>query len=93
MADIGNRSLEPLGHQQITTLTAATALTIPEGARCAIISAQTQAVRWRDDGTSPTAAIGIPLAAGADFFYVGKLAKLKFIEQVVGGVLNVAYYR
>jgi hypothetical protein len=93
MPDIGTRSLEPLGYQQITSLSAATALTIPEGARAAIIEAETQAVRWRDDGTSPTASVGMPLASGADFLYTGKLSKLKFIEQTASAKLNVCYYR
>lgn len=93
MPDIGTRSLEPLGYQQITSLSGATALTIPEGARAAIIEAESQAVRWRDDGTSPTATVGMPLASGADFLYTGKLSKLKFIEQTASAKLNVCYYR
>jgi hypothetical protein len=93
VADIANRSLEPLGYQQITSLSASTTLTIPEGARAAIIEAESQAVRWRDDGTAPTASVGQPLASGSDFLYTGKLSKLKFIEQAASAKLNVCYYR
>jgi hypothetical protein len=92
MADIGTRQLNPLGYQQITSLGSATALTIPTGARAAIIAAETQAVRWRDDGTNPTAAVGQPLASGADFLYTGKLSKLKFIEQTASAKLDIVYY-
>lgn len=92
MADIGTRQLNPLGYQQITSLSAAVALTIPTGARTAIIEAESQSVRWRDDGTNPTAAVGQPLASGADFLYTGKLSKLKFIETTPSAKLNVTYY-
>lgn len=87
-----------LGYQQITSLAAATALTVPKGATRAIITAETQAVRWRDDGTDPTTAIGMPLAAGASFTYSAfnqatqALAPIKFIEQAASAKLNIAYY-
>lgn len=81
-----------LGHQQITNLAAATALTIPQGCSYAIITAQTQAVRWRDDGTDPTSSVGYPLDTGVELFYDAQLGRLKFIEQASGGAINVAYY-
>lgn len=48
-----------LGYQQITSLSASTALTIAQdensrNAGRAIISPETQNVRWRDDGTAST---------------------------------------
>lgn len=83
----------PLGYQQITSIAAATALTVPAGASIALIQAEAQAVRWRDDGTNPTAAVGYPLAAGSELVYSGAgLSRLRFIEQVGGGILNVVYY-
>lgn len=83
-----------LGYQQITSLAAAANLpTIPSTADCCVIVAETQAVRFRDDGTNPTAAIGIPLAVGVEFFYIGPLANIKFIEQTASAKLNIAYYK
>lgn len=89
-----------LGYQQISTLTAATGLTIPVTSpsglsvrpSIAIITPETQGVRWRDDGVDPTAAIGMPLAAGATLQYDGDLTKIKFIEQVASAKINITYY-
>lgn len=81
------------GYQEITSLSAATALTVPSGSRWALIIAETQAVRWRDDGTDPTATVGMPLATGTAFWYSGNLSSIKFIEQTASAKINVAYYR
>lgn len=59
----------PLGFQRLAgpwvttpfTLTTGTTLTVPQGARWALICAEGQVVRWRDDGVSPTQTIGMPL--------------------------------
>ncbi|MES2167967.1 MAG: hypothetical protein V4458_13200 [Pseudomonadota bacterium] len=83
----------PLGYEQITGLSAAKGLTVPAGATFAIITADTQDVRYRDDGAAPTASIGMPLVKGAIFQYSGTLSKIKFIEQSASAVLNVSYYR
>ena len=83
---------KPLGHEQITSLSAAAALTVPAGAQVALITAQTQAVRFRDDGIAPTAAIGLPLAAGDTLTYEGDLSAIQFIEQTASAALNIAYY-
>ena len=89
-----------LGYQQITSLSGATALTVPTtdklGNKCqptvAYIVAETQAVRWRDDGTDPTATVGMPLATGTGFPYDGDLTKIRFIEQTASAKLNISYY-
>lgn len=89
-----------LGYQQITSLSSAASLTVPQtdlnGLACkptlAIITAETQAVRWRDDDTAPTASVGMPLAAGATLQYDGDLTKIRFIEQTASAKLNISYY-
>ena len=89
-----------LGYQQITTLSSATALTVPlkdaNGLSCkpsiALITPEGQAVRWRDDGVSPTSSVGMPLAVGVTLQYDGDLTQIKFIEQVGGAKLNISYY-
>lgn len=81
-----------LGYQQITSLSAATALTIPTGATMALIIPETQAVRWRDDGTNPTASVGMPVAVGESLNYDGDLSRIRFIEQTASAKINVSYY-
>jgi len=85
-------NVRPLGYQQITSLSSATALTVPTGARLALIQPETQSVRWRDDGTDPTASVGMPLGVGDTLPYTGELAKIKLIETVASAKVNVAYY-
>lgn len=83
----------PKGFQQITVLSAAVALTVPVGAKYALIQAEAQAVRWRDDGTNPTAAIGNRILTTSDgLFYTGQLAALRFIEEVASAKLDISYY-
>jgi len=82
----------PVGYQQITSLASAAALTIPAGAKRAIIQAEAQAVRWRDDGTNPAAGVGMVLAAGASIQYNGDLAAFRVIESAASAKLNVSYY-
>ena len=81
-----------LGYQQITSLSASTALTVPTGATLALIVAETQAVRWRDDGTAPTASVGMPLATGVSLSYDGNLTAIRFIQQTASAIINVSYY-
>lgn len=94
----GPKNLSPFGYQQITSLSAATALTVPAPtnavpATLALIQAEVQNVRWRDDGTNPTASVGMLLVVGDILPYTGDLSKLKFIEATTGAKLNVSYYR
>lgn len=96
MLQVKPRNWAPLGYQQITSLSAATALTVPSGATCALITCTTQNVRWRDDGTNPTSTVGmLCLASGGDagLWYQGDLSKLRFIEAAASAQLNVSYYR
>lgn len=81
------------GYQQITSLSSSTALTVPSGATIALICAETSGVRWRDDGTAPTASVGMPLAAGQCQQYGIRLSAMLFIQQASGAILDVSYYR
>jgi len=88
------------GYQQITSLSSATAMTVPTTdatglnakPTIAIITPEGQAVRWRDDATAPTATVGMPLAAGVTLQYDGDLTKIRFIEQTAGAKLNISFY-
>lgn len=90
-------NLDPAGaYQQLTVSTTSTALTVPAGARIALITLEaTNGARWRDDGTAPTAAIGMPIAGGAGpVLFQGNLSALRFIRSgAADAVLNVSYYR
>jgi len=87
---VGSR--QPLGYQQITDLSAAVGLTVPDGARFALIQAKTKALVWRDDGTAPTSTVGMDLAAGSTLEYPGDLTTIKLIEAEASATCNVSYY-
>ncbi len=83
-----------LGYQQITALiTTPATLTVPAASRAAQICAESSIVRYRDDGTAPTATVGMPIAAGTCIFYSGPLTALQFIEAASPATLDVSYYR
>lgn len=85
--------MDALGYQQITSLSTSTALTVPAGTSVAMVQAETQNVRWRDDGTDPTASVGSILLAGQTLEYdAAQLAVVEFIETVAGAKLNISYY-
>ena len=84
--------IRPLGYQQITSLGSATGLTVPTGAKMAVITAESQIVRYRDDGTNPTASVGMTIAAGSSVTYTGALGAIKFIEATASAKLNISYY-
>lgn len=86
-----------LGYQQLTSIASSTGLTDPSDAlrgipTMAVIQAEAQAVRWRDDGVDPTASVGMVLAAGASMNYDGNLNAIRFIQVTAGAILNVSYY-
>lgn len=88
----GNAS-PPIGYQQLTSLAASTALTVPTGAIEALIVCESQSIRWRDDGVAPTASVGMPLAVGVSFPYMGTLSTLRLIQTTASATCNVSYYK
>ena len=84
--------MKPVGYLQITTPSTRTLLTIPSGAQVALIQAEPQNCRWRDDGTDPTAAIGMQIAAGNSVLYVGELSAFKVIQEAANAKVNVSFY-
>lgn len=91
-----------LGYGQDTTLSTASNLpSIPTKdpvtglsvkPTIAMIIAETQSVRWRDDGTAPTASVGMLLPVNTPFIYDGDLNKIQFIETTASASLSVSYY-
>lgn len=85
-------NLRPLGYQQITSLSSATALTVPDGTAVVLVTCSTAPCRFRDDGVDPTASVGYPMAIGEERIYAGSPTALKFITQTSGTVLDILYY-
>ena len=83
----------PVGYQQLTSISAATPLTIPTGATFAIITAEAQAARYRDDGSAPTSSVGQLLPVSVPFLYQGSLAQLQFIQTSSETIVNITYYK
>lgn len=85
--------LKPAGYQQITSLSTSTALTAPSGSVLAVIQAEDQDIRYRDDGTAPTASVGMVIEAGQTLVYNGSLSALRLIQAASSAKANVSYYK
>jgi hypothetical protein len=89
--------LVSLGYCQLSVTTAVLVSTcsggIPAGATFAWITPETAAIRWRDDGTAPSATVGNPVSAGQQLVYGGLLASLQVVAQSGTATVNVAFYR
>ena len=90
-------SVVSLGNQQITSLAAATNLTVPAGSRRAVIQVLTQGVYFTEDSTVPSSTNGLEAAVGdvieyldADYSYL--LTQLEFIQKAASAKLNISYY-
>jgi hypothetical protein len=64
----------------------------PAGTRRAIVQAEGGDLRWRDDGSEPTASVGMRIPAGGELRYDGAdMGVLKFFGAT-GAIANIAYY-
>lgn len=90
-----NRPVVSAGaYQQLTVSTTAVALTVPGGSRYALIRVSAMPVRFRDDGTNPTSALGMPLNTGDSIEYDGPLSALRFIRSGASdATLDILYYK
>lgn len=92
----------PAGYQQISAATLATAqnLTLPTltvgqaGMQVGytLIQANGGAIRWRDDGTAPTASVGMLIADGGELTYTGDPTKIKLILSTSTPTADISYY-
>jgi hypothetical protein len=85
--------LEPAGFLAVADLSAAAELTVPPDAKLALIQAEGEDVRWRDDGTDPTDSAGMLLEAGQTLVYNGNLQAIRLIEATASATLNVSFYK
>ena len=84
----------PVGaHNSGATISSATEITIPSGARYVRIQTLTQNVRYTLDGTDPTASSGFQLKAGDPpiTLYVETGVTLKVIQETSGAVLQYQF--
>ncbi|MEM9605900.1 MAG: hypothetical protein AAGA99_00670 [Actinomycetota bacterium] len=94
-----------VGYEQLTGITSATGITpslyqytqdngdVSVVGRRVLLQATGANVRWRDDGTDPTASVGmVVVAGGAPQLYEGPVENLRFIQESGGAVLNVTVY-
>ena len=78
-------------HTRNTSLSSAVTLTPPTGGNVLTIQPLTQNVRMTTDGTTPTATVGIQLAAGSVYVVdVGQDASVKIIEETASA--EVQYF-
>lgn len=57
-----------------------------------MIQAETEPLRWRDDGVAPTASVGMLIDAGQTLVYTGNLSAIRLIAAEAGAIANIAYY-
>lgn len=92
-----DKPLTPTGHDQHTSFDAAAEkldrTNIGEDSRYVLLQAETNGVRWRDDGVLPTASVGMLIPAGQDFWYTGNIDNLRVIGVDGTSILNVAGYK
>lgn len=86
----------PLGFgYQALTPTAATRLTVPNGAYSAVVSAETNSIRWTaDNDTTPTSTVGMLIAAAGEREFVGPsvLQALQIIDASGASSVKVHYF-
>lgn len=88
--------LKALGYAQVAAGGADTAIALPSlpaGACVAVFKPAAQAIRFRDDGTNPTAAVGYPVAVGVEYTYAGaSIGAVRVIAQAAGAAIDILYY-
>lgn len=79
---------------RVTALATSTALpSVPANVKYAVVQCEGNDVRWRADGTAPTATDGMWLPAGTErVFDSGATAALRFIQTAAGATLNIHYF-
>lgn len=89
--------VKPIGYRQVTVSTTAVAIpTIPAGATRAVVVVEAQPLRYRDDGTNPTASVGMLCVAATRFELESRASILAFKAIRSGGtdsVLSVSFYK
>jgi hypothetical protein len=93
---IRDSQIKPLGYLQLTSLSGVTSLTaaqVPDGTRAMLVQAEAQDVRYTDDGSTPSATVGMIIPAKSSVWYTGwRMADVKFIETAASAKVNILFY-
>lgn len=84
--------LKEVGYQQLTSLSSAKALTVPNKASVALLLATGQTVRFSETNGQPTASTGMLLPVNLHHWFLGDLYKVRFIETTASATLEVIFY-
>jgi len=89
--------VRPLGYCQLTASGTAALIStcsggIPNLTIWAVICIEIANIRWRDDGTSPTATVGMPLISGTCLDYSGTMGAFSVIAQSGSPVIDISFY-
>jgi len=87
---VADANLVPRGYYQLTTLSSA--VSIPGPGRICWLIPETQAIRFRDDGTDPTTTVGFLIPVGVCFKYNGDPKALRIIEAAASASVNILSY-
>jgi hypothetical protein len=93
-----NQSIDALGYGQLTSLGSAVLLStvtggIPAGTQTVVLQAEAQNVRYRDDGTNPSATVGMILVSNTMYeFTIAQFARMAVIEATATAKLNISFY-
>lgn len=84
------------GFKQLTALTTAASFAnadIPAGTTAVLLQAAGQNVRWRGDGTAPTASIGMRLLTTANptLLEIQSIGALSFIQESATATLEATF--
>ncbi|MBV8614422.1 MAG: hypothetical protein JOY66_11730 [Acetobacteraceae bacterium] len=79
--------------QHNVAITSATPLMVPTGARYATICAKGSALEYTTDGTTPTASLGMALAAGACVALSGPAVLANFRAISATGTLDAEFFQ
>lgn len=83
-----------ISYHQMTTITSSTP--VPGAGSVVMLQAEAQAIRYDPSGGTPTAAIGVLLAAGESHTLNlgrGNINKINVIEVATGAILNVIVFK
>lgn len=96
--------LQGFAFEQITVSSTSIGFTAttyaPNGSRAAdmaVVTVETNGIRYRDDGVAPTASVGEPVASATspNLLVCGQpnVKAVRFIRQTSDATISVAYYR
>jgi hypothetical protein len=90
----GFSPLKVISHEQVTSISSAKALTVPNGCVAAMIQAEGAAVRVRFDNTAPTTAVGLRLlVTEGPLMLPFPPHGAQVIEETGTAKVNVIYFR